>query len=601
MTRLLKRSLVLMAALGLTLSTLTGGQTVGALKVGLDARVVSGIDALVRVEKLDGTGQRDRSLWDAEATLIADPPGVTLSTNRVRLWNGLGSALVRFDGSGEYSLIVSVAGLQTNRTVTLVTNPPITAVGGTLPGNSTTWSGIIFVTNDVTVPSDHTLTVLSNTLVLLKGSSGTPAVDLFINGAIQCLGTEDYPITFTCADSGLRWGQIRHNSASLATAPVSLYRYTTITRGGRAGGEGHTGTAPVIRPTNARLRFEHCNLTDHAETVRDAPGFGTPGKIMQGSGSDVMFDDCILARARMGPEVAGTALLCTNTWIAEMYGTDDADGIYLHAQSGGQLCALRHCVLASGDDDGIDTLDSVVQVEDSIIRDWNNLGEDAKGLSIFNGATHVRRSLVVDCTVGIAAKWSGGATTLITINSSTVTRCLTNVYAQKKSNAPGPFIDYQITNCVLWGGDPVQSDFGPTNFTIVYSALSEPWEGTGNITNDPVFVDAAAHDFRLQPYSPCIDAGDPASPLDPDGSLGDMGWATFVPPQPVLSVPEMTAGGPFQFWLNAYTNRNYRVDCSADGVTWTPVATLFQTNEAMRVTDANATNAHRIYRARLGP
>jgi hypothetical protein len=601
MTHLLNSALVLGVALGASFSTLSRGQTVGALKVSLDARVVSGLDALVRVEKLDHTGQRDRGLWDAEATLSVDPPGVTLSTNRVRLWNGLGSTLVRFDGSGEFNLIVSAAGLQTNRAVMVETNPAMTEVSGTLPGTSTTWSGIILVTNDLTVPAGHTLTVLSNTLVLLRGSAATPAVDLFINGAIQSLGTEEYPVTFTCADPGLRWGQIRHNSASLAAAPLSLYRHTSIIRGGRAAGEGHTGTAPVIRPTNARLRFEHCNLTDHAETVRGAPGFGTPGKIMQGSGSDVVFDDCHLARARMGPEIGGTALLCTNTWITEMYGTDDADGIYLHAQSSGQLCALRHCVLASGDDDGIDTLDSIVEVEDTIVRDWNNRAEDAKGISIFNGATHVQRSLVVDCTVGIAAKWSGGATTLITVNRSTVTGCLTNVYAQKKSNAPGPFIDYRITNCVLWGGDAVQSDFGPTNFTIVYSALSEPWEGMGNLTNDPLFVDTAAHDFRLQPYSPCIDTGDPTSPSDADGSPADLGWATFLPPAPVLSGPRMMTGGPFRFLLEAYTNRYYRVEASTDASTWVPVLTLFQTNEMTPGSDPNATNAHRIYRARLGP
>ncbi|RKX24762.1 MAG: hypothetical protein DRP45_07510, partial [Candidatus Zixiibacteriota bacterium] len=48
--------------------------------------------------------------------------------------------------------------------------------------------------------------------------------------------------------------------------------------------------------------------------------------------------------------------------------------------------------------------------------------------------------------------------------------------------------------------------------------------GSGSISEDPTFVDAAAYDFTLLPGSPCIDAGDPAPAYnDPDGSRVDMG------------------------------------------------------------------------------
>ena len=47
-----------------------------------------------------------------------------------------------------------------------------------------------------------------------------------------------------------------------------------------------------------------------------------------------------------------------------------------------------------------------------------------------------------------------------------------------------------------------------------------PTNGMGNITNEPRFVNSAAGDLRLQPDSPCIDAGTKAhvtSPTDLNG------------------------------------------------------------------------------------
>ncbi len=545
---------------------------------------------LVRVELRDDKGQPDRNVWNAQATLSEESDTVTLSTNRVLLRNGLGTALVTPSGSGDFTLRAELGGLQAERLIQDRSSEPVTRVSGTLAGTETTWAGVILITNDTTVPTGHTLSIESNTLVLVSGvASGTIAPDLLVSGSIQCLGAEAHPITITCASPGLRWGQIRHNNAQ-----PSLYRYTTITRAGRASGEGHTGQAPVIRPTNSRIVFEHCTISDHAERPS-----GMPGKIMQASGSDLVFDDTVLARARMGPEIAGTSLLLTNSYILEMHGPDDADGIYIH-DAGGRVANLVDSVIADGDDDGIDTLSSLVDVERCIIRDWLNPAEDAKGISAFNRTVTVRRSLIVDCWVAISAKWSSGSPATVFIHESTLAGVSNTVAANYKANAVGPFVDFRITNSIMVGPDPIKSDFGTTNFTIGFCLADEPWDGDGNVVANPRFVDAANHDYHLQVGSPCIDAGDPASPLDADGSRIDIGCFTFQVPSPALSPPELLAGEGFQFMFSGYTNRNYAIEISTNAQKWDIFTLITHTNEPRMIRDpAVSTNGLRLYRARL--
>ena len=54
-------------------------------------------------------------------------------------------------------------------------------------------------------------------------------------------------------------------------------------------------------------------------------------------------------------------------------------------------------------------------------------------------------------------------------------------------------------------------------------------------------------DYHLQSISPCIDAGDPASPLDPDGTFGDMGayfYHQLIPPDADFSADTIEGYSP---------------------------------------------------------
>jgi len=118
-----------------------------------------------------------------------------------------------------------------------------------------------------------------------------------------------------------------------------------------------------------------------------------------------------------------------------------------------------------------------------------------------------------------------------------------------------------LINCILWNNSPQEVFFinyySPNTITIAYSDIKGGLEaivtnnnGTvnwleGNIDADPLFANPTNGNYHLtwtnypipdETKSPCIDSGDPDFPVDPDGSLTDMGALTFVP----VVVPEQS-------------------------------------------------------------
>lgn len=93
-------------------------------------------------------------------------------------------------------------------------------------------------------------------------------------------------------------------------------------------------------------------------------------------------------------------------------------------------------------------------------------------------------------------------------------------------------LENEVTNSIIWnnGPDEVYSPFETP--IISYSNIMGGIEGVGNINENPQFVDPTTNNYRLQwinfpsesgEKSPCIDAGNPSSNLDPDGTINDMG------------------------------------------------------------------------------
>jgi len=100
--------------------------------------------------------------------------------------------------------------------------------------------------------------------------------------------------------------------------------------------------------------------------------------------------------------------------------------------------------------------------------------------------------------------------------------------------------------------------------------------GIGSISADPLFSPrrprrSRSDDFYLNVNSPCIDAGDPASPLDPDGSRADMGAVCFMHDVSVADNDVMPDGFSLSAAPNPFNNRvtitlNSNVSCPTEWI-----------------------------------
>ena len=83
-----------------------------------------------------------------------------------------------------------------------------------------------------------------------------------------------------------------------------------------------------------------------------------------------------------------------------------------------------------------------------------------------------------------------------------------------------------VTNTIIWD-NTASTDLNISVYTadpiFNYCDIEGNWEGIGNIDLDPLFVAPDSGNFHIQVSSPCIDAGDPNSPNDPDDTIADIG------------------------------------------------------------------------------
>jgi hypothetical protein len=141
---------------------------------------------------------------------------------------------------------------------------------------------------------------------------------------------------------------------------------------------------------------------------------------------------------------------------------------------------------------------------------------------------HFTSTISGNIIAGNLTRYAGGGISSYYSASTLLNNTITGNQMTENPNGGGIYC-YQsspvITNTIFWDNLPDEIYSGDP--VVSYSDIEGGYPGEGNINADPLFVDPDNGDYCLTEESPCIDAGDPSSPLDPDSTRADIGACYF--------------------------------------------------------------------------
>ncbi len=171
------------------------------------------------------------------------------------------------------------------------------------------------------------------------------------------------------------------------------------------------------------------------------------------------------------------------------------------------------------------------------------IGQNRVGIEISQcGPVDVIDNLIINFQTGIVVHTSP----VSRIEGNTVYFRDTGLELRNLSDNEGEIVENILlgddVNCtgIVFISNPVPLEI---SYNCIY-AVSEVADGLDlddtNLLTNPIFAGGEPFDYTLQANSPCIDAGDPDSPDDPDGTPADIGCYYYdqsLDNPPVVTVP----------------------------------------------------------------
>lgn len=394
--------------------------------------------------------------------------------------------------------------------------------GGDVSGTWTAAASPYIVQGDVTVPTGATLVIEPGVVVQTEAGH-----TIHVKGRIEALGSEDLPILMTGPAAGQGWKGVRvENSTEL-----SRFVHCTLEFANHAWDYEAGGALAVI---GSAVRLEQCTLRANVAYL--------DGAAIYCDDADLTMIGCTVEDNRIAGtnSASGGGVYCGNSVVEILDSRFSGNRIQTstffgatHSRGGGIALVASSGLVAGCIVDGnwithsgTDTESTgggiYVSCHDGVILRGNTIyGNAAYYNNHFGGGVYLEgydialENNIVAGNVG-AGVWFG---------PSGAVRAAYNDFHGNSEGASG-------------GG------YAPTGFGFVgqTNVNGDPCDDGFNLFLDPRLTAPAAGDFSLEALSPCIDAGDPAAPADPDGTLADLGAVYF--PQHATGVrPDDDRGG----------------------------------------------------------
>ena len=416
--------------------------------------------------------------------------------------------------------------------------------GGYVSGTWTAAGSPYLVQGNITIHTDSTLNINPGVEVNFQGSF----YGLTVNGLLEAVGTEADSIHFT---SSTFWMGLNFTNAP----DSSRLTFCTISHSGIMSIAGMGG----INCTSSNPVITHCRISDnyaHPEIPTYAGGIALNNSNAEISWCDIRNNESGMCGGGLtitncSPVITGCNISGNETL---MYG----GGIYI---TGNSNPMITNCTIDSNTSNmyggGISVAGGVITISECTIG-YNRAYDGGGGLSISGGSVSLDHCTFERSNCCVWQGQGGG----IFINGGTLTVAHCTLYADYIMNEQNGMEIYTggsaavaISNSIIFSGyylvtlessilpsltyndfyiDPIypQAYFygnAPPGLGALtqINANGDSCDVYHNIYLPPLFVNQLNDDLHLTESSPCIDAGDPASLLDPDSTIADMGCYFF--------------------------------------------------------------------------
>jgi hypothetical protein len=375
-----------------------------------------------------------------------------------------------------------------------------------------TWAAgnVYFVMGDISIPNSRTLTVEEGVRVKFFGS-----FSINVSGGIVTQGTAENPVVFTC-DTVLfpsRWKGIRiaGGTGNFSQTIIEHASYNL------AGDEAASGVnCDIGELTMTDCIVQHC---------RSRPPIGVY------NGSTARIERCTLRRNYLTVGCCGGGIGVRGDSHADIIDCDiydnsalDGAGIYVNENSSANITGTRI------KNNSAHTWGGGVYVEGGghvVMRKCYIMYNDVNGSG---GGLKARGDnlLVEQCTF-IGNESTNGAQVNCEAGLAVFNSCIFAPFNGPNGQGAALVVlaNTQIKNSLVYTFF-TDSNFGGTLPAGLGTLTAENVNGDScdqyqNIYLDPMFRSSVTGDFSLLHNSPCIDAGDPLLPHDPDSTVADIG------------------------------------------------------------------------------